>query len=854
MTSDLDAPDAVFIVRAGDAPSRAFRQRQPALDCFWAAARRTAADRAALVASLRSAAGADDACPEARLVALLTAGEHFSLLLGGQAVVFETVAVEAGADGPAAADAAARTPVAAVEAPAASGDDAPPHQAPAPTARAAAVIHDETADVYRAAQDAGEDGTWDDGYTPEDDAPWREDDDMPAAAASADPLAILDGLNEQQRAAAMAVRGPVVVLAGAGSGKTRMITRRVAYAVASGAVRPEEVLVVTFTEKAAAELVERLAGLGLRSIRAATFHGASLGLLRDLWPRFRQAPFPAILESKAAILGELARGLPGGYRFLPVRDLASEIEWAKVRRLTPASYAAGAARTGRHGPLPPDLLRRLWQGYEQRKAGALDFEDMLGALLDLMAEYPEAAAAVRSRYRWFSVDEYQDTNPLQEALLSAWLGDGDDICVVGDPQQMIYSFTGASAEYLTGFAARHPGARVFEMDRNYRSSPQILALANRLLAVMPGGRPLAASEPDGPAPSIVRHADPRAERRALTAEIRRLAAVGIRPSQTAILVRTNAQVPPIEAALGSAGIAFRVRGERFFDRFEIRRAVRAIASAARSDASLRGGDAMAEAVSAAWSSAFGFSPDAATTSDEAAERQEALLALLAIVREAAAAPISMSVLAERLAERAEAERGTAAEAVELLTMHRAKGLEWDAVLLPSLEEGILPVRQAHSEAEIAEEQRLFYVALTRARRHLWLSESATRENSKGRMSPRKTSRFLRQAMPPAGRPRPAASPVTARTAPAHPAGTTGAAGAAIAGASSILAERLRAWRTAQARAAVVPAYVVLPNAALDAVAGARPASLAELAALPGFGPARVERYGVELLAIVAAGD
>ena len=318
--------------------------------------------------------------------------------------------------------------------------------------------------------------------------------------------------------------GPLCILAGAGSGKTRVITRRVAYALATGAVRPRDVLVVTFTDKAAGEMRARLAALGHPGVAASTFHAAALRQLRHFWPRVHGSDPPSILESKVPILAPLAAGLPGGYRFLAVRDLAGEIEWAKARRIRPSEYEMRAIADDRDASLPPDLMAGLYRRYETAKAraGRIDFEDMLELTIGLIEADATIAAEVRDRYRWFSVDEYQDTNPLQAALLDAWLGGREDLAVVGDEDQTIYTFTGATSDYLIGFTERYPTARVVRLETNYRSTPEVLALANRVLAAgraapderLPGVAPrppkrLVASLAPGPAPEIGGFADRR---------------------------------------------------------------------------------------------------------------------------------------------------------------------------------------------------------------------------------------------------------------------------------------------------------------------------------------------------------
>ena len=686
---------------------------------------------------------------------------------------------------------------------------------------------------------------------------------------------LLADLDPAQREAVLATSGPVCILAGAGTGKTRAISRRVAYAIESEAVAPGHVLVVTFTDKAAGEMRERLVALGRPGVAASTFHAAALRQLRHFWPRVSGGELPGILQSKVALLVDLARTLPGGYRYAAVRDLAGEIEWAKARRIGPAAYEQAIETGGHDGPLPARLFAPLYGRYEAAKArtGRIDFEDMLEMTVRLIEDDSAAAEQIRDRYRWFSVDEYQDTNTLQQALLDAWLGGRDDLAVVGDEDQTIYTFTGASSEWLTGFTGRYPGARVVRLETNYRSTPQVLELANRLLASAPRTVPsgsagpadaakrLIPTRPPGPTPVIRQLADGLDEERAIAAEARRLIADGIPAEQVAVLVRTNGQLVGFEAAFRAAGVPFQLRGERFFARPEIRRAVGAVRSTRRAaaEASAAERPTLTDRLAATWARALDFRPDEVPAAEEARQRHGALLALLEIGRELEAADPE----ADADAFLAEIERRTNAEAeggagsgVELLTYHRAKGLEWDAVFLPALEEGILPIRQANEPAEVEEERRLLYVGITRARVHLWLSSARLRD---GKSTQRRRSRFLLEVMPTTARNTAATSPragggtiwsapgrTAAGDAPASP-GSPGASG------GSALFEALRAWRLQRARADAVPPYVIFHDATLTTIAERRPRSLADLAGIPGIGPTKLDRYGEELITIVVRG-
>ena len=665
---------------------------------------------------------------------------------------------------------------------------------------------------------------------------------------NARPDELLADLDPEQRAAVLATSGPVAILAGAGSGKTRVISRRTAYAIATGVVPADQALVVTFTDKAAGEMMERLRELGLPGVTARTFHAHALSQLRFFWPlRHDGEPLPALLESKALIVSRLARQLPGHYRFTPAKDLADEIEWAKARRVGPEAYEAEAAAGDRQPPIPVDLFVRIYRNYEHEKtrAGRLDFDDLLTWTADLLETDADAAETVRARKRWFSVDEYQDTNPLQQRLLELWLGPGrQDLCVVGDEDQTIYSFTGASSSFLTTFEQRWSGARVLPLTRNYRSTPQILELANRLIQAEGRAKRLVPTRPEGPLPTISRHRDAAQELAALVTGIRTLLADGTAPAEIAVLVRMNAQLAQLEEALTRAAIAYQVRGVRFYDRPEVRSALRSL----RQLATEAQGRALARVIRDRWAASLGWEEGSLPDGDEARERQAALDTLLAIIDEHVALHSSAdpaSVLAD-LEARATHEREGTGEGVNLLTFHRAKGLEWDAVFLPSLEEGILPIRHAKDNEEaVAEERRLLYVGITRARQHLALSWAERREQ-RGRPTRREVSRFLLDLRPRPGsrvRQLPPTGVIAAREASERAARGTE---------DDPVFAALRAWRTARARAEAMPPYVIAHDATLAAIAAAHPRSMAALRRVKGMGPAKLDAYGEEILEIVAA--
>jgi DNA helicase-2/ATP-dependent DNA helicase PcrA len=602
---------------------------------------------------------------------------------------------------------------------------------------------------------------------------------------------VLEGLNEQQRAAVEAVTGPVCILAGAGSGKTTTITRRIANQVLTGAFEPSHILAVTFTDKAAGEMRARLEQLGVRGVQARTFHSAALAQLRY----FVGERLGQILPSKALMLQPIRRSLSPPYKFRPLGDLAGEIEWAKNRRLTPETYLSGLE--GHEPPMPADLMVGVFRRYEEQKErqGRIDFEDLLELAIRLYDEDAAAAETFRARYHAFTVDEYQDANLLQQSLLERWLGERDELCVVGDDYQAIYSFTGATPEYLL-----KAEGQVFRLEENYRSTPEILELANRLVPKLGGAeKVLRATCPSGEQPVLRPYEDVEAEVAAIVANVAAYHREGIPFEEMAVLYRINSRSEEFEEALADAAIPYQVRGGAFLARPGARGMIRALRGSGRNT------DVVREVAEA--QGLVAVLPDG--LGEEEITRQGDLARFVRLAEEFGEGTVG-EFLADLESRFGEASQG---RGVNLLTYHRAKGLEFDVVLLPRLDEGELPFKRSRSPEAVAEERRLLYVGMTRARRHLEISWSGP------------PSRFLKE-LGVAEAERPAADDPTVKA--------------------------LKAWRLERARKDEVPAFVVFHDSTLEEIARRRPKELWELAKVAGVGPTKLERYGDEVLATLGS--
>jgi len=548
---------------------------------------------------------------------------------------------------------------------------------------------------------------------------------------------LLEGLDDQQRLAAQSLLGPVCMLAGAGTGKTRAITHRIAYGVATGVYPPGRVMALTFTSRAAGELRSRLRGLGAGGVSARTFHASALAQLNFFWPQVIGGTMPRLLDSKARLLAHAADSLKVKLDTATLRDAAAEIEWRKTSRLSVEQYSKKARA------LPPSLgmerMVDLQHAYERLKdeRRQIDFEDVLLAAAGMIESEPRVAQQVREQYRFFVVDEYQDVSPLQHDVLQLWLGPRNDLCVVGDASQTIYSFAGASPDYLLGFGSEHEDAVVLRLEQNYRSTPAIIDAANRLMRGRPGALSLvSATDAKGPPPTVSRHDTDSSEARAIAHSIAAEIAAGAAPESIAVLYRINVQSQLLETALTDAGVPVVVRGAtRFFDQREVKEALMLLRGATVTTAAA---DPLFKTVSDVLRS-IGWSQEAPETRGAVRDRWESLNALMRLAEETGSGT-TLKQFVDELFERQSGQHEPTMSAVTLATLHSAKGLEWDSVYLVGLSEGLVPISYAKDATAIDEERRLLYVGMTRARRRLSLSWSASA--AQGRSGQRQASRFL----------------------------------------------------------------------------------------------------------------
>ncbi|MEV7981972.1 ATP-dependent DNA helicase UvrD2 [Streptomyces sp. NPDC086519] len=714
---------------------------------------------------------------------------------------------------------------------------------------------------------------------------------FPPVPDSAD--AVLEGLDPEQRAVATALHGPVCVLAGAGTGKTRAITHRIAYGVRAGILQPSSVLAVTFTNRAAGEMRGRLRQLGAQGVQARTFHSAALRQLQFFWPKAVGGSLPRLVDRKIQLVADAAAACRVRLDRGELRDVTAEIEWSKVTRTVPADYPLAVVKAGREAPRDPAEIAQLYSVYEdlKRDRAVIDFEDVLLLTVGILQDRHDIAEQVRAQYQHFVVDEYQDVSPLQQRLLELWLGDRDSLCVVGDASQTIYSFTGATPDHLLDFRTRHPGATVVKLVRDYRSTPQVVHLANGLLAQARGRAAdhrleLISQRPAGPEPVYTEYADEPAEAEGAARRIRELVDAGVPAAEIAVLFRTNAQSETYEQALADAGVPYQLRGaERFFDRPEVRKAGVALRAAARfggNDALLDDTVDLPSQVRAVLSGE-GWTTEPPAGSGAVRERWESLAALVNLAHDVAAArpTATLADFVAELDERAGAQHAPTVQGVTLASLHSAKGLEWDVVFLVGVAEGMMPITYAKTDEQIEEERRLLYVGVTRARERLHVSWSLSR--TPGGRPGRRPSRFLDGLRPGStgstgtvgrgggaggggvergftGGPSPAPRRTQRTPARCRVCGRT----LTDAGEMKLmrcddcpsdmdegLYERLREWRADQARLSGQPAFCVFTDRTLMAIAESAPDDDRELARIPGVGMRKLNRYGADVLAICA---
>lgn len=548
-------------------------------------------------------------------------------------------------------------------------------------------------------------------------------------------MSALDALDERQREAASVLRGPVAVLAGAGTGKTRVITHRIAHGVDTGAYTPNRVMAVTFTAKAAGELRGRLRALGIEGVAARTFHAAALAQLNFFWPTLAGSPAPQIVDNKVRLLGQAAEQLRLRPDTATLRDIASEIEWRKVSMRSIEQHAALGRSVGR---VSTEQMVDLQRAYEVLKDDRrqLDFEDVLLACAGMLEAEPRVAASVHEQYRHFTVDEFQDVSPLQNRLLELWLGERRDICVVGDASQTIYSFAGADQRYLLEFGRTFPDATIVRLETNYRSQPPILAAANALMKGRPGALELIAvrGAPTADIPTVTAYDSETDEAAGIAASIAARVAAGSAPSEIAVLYRAHAQSAAIQQALADAGIAATVLGgKRFFDMPEVRQIVLALRGASVAPTE-RGFLPNVRRVLRE----LGLTDEPPAAGGAQRDGWEARRAILRLAEEAPG-ETTLRSFSDMLMARAKDQHEPTMQMVTLSTLHAAKGLEWPHVLLAGCAEGALPISYATGFDAIDEERRLTYVGITRAARTLELSWS----RSAGR-GERRPSRFLEE--------------------------------------------------------------------------------------------------------------
>ena len=533
---------------------------------------------------------------------------------------------------------------------------------------------------------------------------------------------ILAALDDEQRAVALASRGPVCVIAGAGTGKTRAITHRIAYAASIGVMDPQKVLALTFTARAAGEMRMRLRTLGVPTVAARTIHSAALKQLLYFWPQVFGGRAPDLLTTKTGFItqaitrADLQGTLSITSRDL-MRDIASEIEWAKSSQVVPEDYVNESSKRTQKPRINPEQIAQVYSAYMSlmKQERAMDFEDVLLLTAAMLEEEREVRERVQDQYRYFTIDEYQDISPLQQRVINSWLGSRQEICVVGDPAQTIYSFAGATPVFLNTFTQRFPDAEVIRLTSGYRSTPEITLMANTVLRSASMGQELVAQNEHGAKPTVAAYKDESAEIEGVVKDIGVLLSEGAPAQEVAILARTNNQLNSIEKAIAAAGLPYQVRNnERFFDRTDVREFLKGVRTA--SVIPTEGVYWLDELRTLAQPFLTGAAIDG-------------IAGLLHLARELDAddsfAPKTLRAYLREVEDRVQQNNPPTMPVLTLATLHATKGLEWERVFLIGVSESILPFDSGNTGPEnqsaIDEERRLFYVGITRAKKDLRMS-------------------------------------------------------------------------------------------------------------------------------------
>lgn len=662
------------------------------------------------------------------------------------------------------------------------------------------------------------------------------------------PAEILQQLDPQQRQAAQYLSGPVCIRAGAGSGKTRTITHRIAYGIARGDYQPDSVLAVTFTAKAAAEMRYRLHQLGADGVTVNTFHAEALKQIRHYWPTAVGGTLPKIIEYKSSLIASTLQQLKLPNDKNTIRDISAELEWAAVNMIDDETYLENAQERllppGIETEKMPEIMRTYRQAKQQKNG--IDFEDVLLICAGMILERSDIASQIRKKYKYLTIDEYQDLSPLQFFLLEQWLGENQNICVVGDASQTIYSFAGATPRYLLEFDKKWPKARNFQLENNYRSSSEIIRLANQIInednSTAKHAITLKAQQPAGVPITIDAYETDQEEAEKVAEQIKNRLLKGEKAKNIAILYRTNVQSVPLEQALTAFGIPFTIKGDKpFFQRPEILKTIHALRQIQITQPEKDIVDAVTDAiVEQGWKQ----NPPE-KLSQSLAEKQQSLNEMLNIAKEREERVYDLADFLEEIDKLIKFEHSPAGDKITLCSAHAAKGLEWKTVYLVGASEGLIPFLKAKSEEEKREERRLAYVITTRAQKELHISYAVCRENGSKK---RQISRFFKSWQ------QAHKQPTLEVNQPVQNVYIRKNAREKILENSTIkeqkLFEELVQWRLKLAQETGKPAYMIFTDLSLAEIAQQCPQNTEELLRIRGVGAVKSRKYGKEIFRII----